>query len=330
MKPWIVDVPVRVQVWNRPDCLKKQMDVLKQARPSVLFLISDGGRNEAEMALINESRSIMEGIDWECQVHKLYMESNQGMYAMGKLVSNFIWDKVDRCIFLEDDYVPAVSYFRYCAELLEKYKDDERIEMICGYNPLGIYEPAASEQDYFFSENGWAIWGIARWKRSVTGHEFPLPYKDSPYICCCLTDNMTPFWKKKAKGYIRGELVDNHVPADEYHHAANSVLYHRVSIIPSKNMISNIGIDGAHASAALMTSKAKRLFNSKVYEIEFPMRHPTYVVDDKRYSKLYEKALDHERISFSKVVSAILLRWNHLKKGTYYKKFIRKSEHEEK
>lgn len=330
MKPWLVDVPVRVQVWNRPDCQQKQLNVLKQARPSILFLISDGGRNETEMKLIHKSRSIMEGIDWDCQVYKLYMESNQGMYTMMTLARNFIWDRVDRCVFLEDDYIPAVSFFRYCAELLEKYKDDERIEMICGYNPLGVYTPAAAEQDYFFSENGWAVWGTAYWKRSIGIREFPLPYKDNSYICKCLTGNLSKFWKAKAEGYIRGELVDNHVPGGEYYHAANSVLYHRVSIIPSKNMISNIGIDGAHASAAWMTAKAKRLFNSKVYELNFPMRHPDYVIDDKRYSQLYENALDHKKISFSKIKSAILLRCHHIKNGTYFSRYIKKAKKIEK
>lgn len=48
MKPWLVDVPVRVQVWIRPECQKAQFEVIKKARPSILFLISDGGRNEKE------------------------------------------------------------------------------------------------------------------------------------------------------------------------------------------------------------------------------------------------------------------------------------------
>lgn len=43
-KPWLVDVPVKVNIWIRPECQRKQFEALKQARPSILFIQSDGGR----------------------------------------------------------------------------------------------------------------------------------------------------------------------------------------------------------------------------------------------------------------------------------------------
>ena len=132
LKPYLVDVPVRVNIWIRPECQRKQFEVLKQARPSIIFLQSDGGRNEKEWEAIRKNRKIFEEeVDWDCTIHKLYEEENQGLYTMGKKVSKYIWEHVDRCIFLEDDFIPAVSFFQYCAELLEKYKDDTRISCIC-------------------------------------------------------------------------------------------------------------------------------------------------------------------------------------------------------
>lgn len=131
MRPYKVDVPVCVMIWTRPDCLRQQFEVLKEAAPSKMFLFSDGGRNDEERKLIDESRKIFENIDWECEVHQFFYDTNNGMYPMMRIWNKEIWQRVDRCIFLEDDYVPAVSFFQYCAELLEKYKDDERIEMIC-------------------------------------------------------------------------------------------------------------------------------------------------------------------------------------------------------
>ena len=81
-----------------------------------------------------------EEIDWECTVYKFYEDHNNGLYTMGRKVADFIWETVDRCIFLEDDHIPSISFFRYCAELLEHYKDDLRIECICGMNHLGKCE----------------------------------------------------------------------------------------------------------------------------------------------------------------------------------------------
>ncbi len=309
MQPYLVDVPVRVMLWTRPECLEQQFAVLRQARPSVLFLISDGGRTEAEWEKIRASRAIFEKIDWQCTVHRFFMDENQGMYTMMQKTREFIWSRVDRCIFLEDDYVPAVSFFAYCAELLARYEDDPRIHMICGYNPLGVYAPADAEQDYFFTENGWAIWGCAYWRRSAEGREFPLPYADSPYTARCLQENLSAFWQPKAAGYLRGELVDNHVPGSEFFHAANSVLQHRLSIVPSRNLISNIGADGTHADSSVMLPEIRKLFHSPVYELSFPLRHPRYVIDDKGYARLYEEALLHTKPGFF----TRLRRWLYIK-----------------
>ena len=165
MKPFLVDVPVRINIWIRPDCQRKQFEVLKQARPSIMFLISAGGRNENEWEAIRANRAMFDSeIDWECTVYKLYEEENNGLYAMAAKCRELVWSMVDRCIFLEDDLLPSVSYFRYCAELLEKYKDDLRVSVICGMNHLGICEDVNA--DYFFSRQG-SIWGTATWKRSV-------------------------------------------------------------------------------------------------------------------------------------------------------------------
>lgn len=93
MKPYLVDVPVLLFVFIRPDTLEKVFEVIREARPSKLFLVSDGPRinNEADRKLIEESRTIVNNIDWECEVNRLYFDENQGMYntvvCQGKLGS---------------------------------------------------------------------------------------------------------------------------------------------------------------------------------------------------------------------------------------------------
>ncbi len=283
MKPYLVDVPVRVQIWTRPECQKRQLEVLKEARPSILFLTSDGGRNEFEWQRIRESRAIMEDIDWDCTVHKIYMDENKGMYAFGRMQNEFIWSKVDRCIFLEDDYVPSVSYFSFCAEMLEKYKDDLRIEMISGFNSMGVYEDALPN-DYFFSEQGWSIWGTAMWKRTMDDYVYPLPYAGDTYIKKRLEENLDDFSYGFAEKYMNGELADNHVPGGEYYHSINSCLYHRLTIVPTRNMISNIGNIGEHTSKSKAYAKRDAMiYGTKTYEIEGEIKHPHYVIDDKYY-----------------------------------------------
>ena len=54
----------------------------------------------------------------------MFEDHNNGLFSMAEKMYKYIWERVDRCIFLEDDQIPSVSYFQYCADLLEKYKDD--------------------------------------------------------------------------------------------------------------------------------------------------------------------------------------------------------------
>lgn len=286
-KPFLIDVPVKTNIWVRPECQRRQFEVIKQARPSILFIISDGGRNEKEWAAIRQNREMIDnGIDWDCKVYRLYEEKNNGMYAMYLKTRELIWNNVDRCISLEDDILPSVSFFRYCAELLEKYKDDERIECICGMNHLGTCDDVQS--DYFFSRQG-SIWGTATWKRCLDERD-DFSYADDPYIMKLLkqrTKHNQIAWKRLS-AYARHEKYEGHIPGAEFWKEFSMYSQNRLQIIPKKNMISNIGCTESSAHAAELKELPKgirRVFNMKTYEMDFPMKHAKYVIPDIEYEK---------------------------------------------
>lgn len=325
LKPYLVDIPVRVNIWIRPECQRKQFEVLKQARPSIIFLQSDGGRNEKEWEAIYENRKIFETeVDWECEIHKIYEETNQGLYTMGAKVSKYIWERVDRCIFLEDDYVPSVTFFQYCAELLEKYKDDLRVSCICGMNHLGVYEDATS--DYFFSRQG-SIWGVGQWKRSIEMRDKELSYGKDPYVMKLLKQRTgkNPIFRKKIEGYAKDKLYDGHIAGGEFHIEFAMYGHNQVQIVPKKNMISNIGCteNGAHATAWEMLPRGiRQVFNMKTYEMEFPMKHPDYVIPDVEYEKKRNRimAYNYPFIGFCRKIESTFLAakngvlWRRIKK----------------
>ena len=295
MKPYLVDVPVRVNIWIRPECQKKQFEILKQARPSILFIQSDGGRNEKEWQAIRENRKLIdEGIDWECTVYKVYEDKNNGLYTMSKKIQQLVWSKVDRCIFLEDDILPSVSYFRYCAELLEKYKDDERIECICGMNHLGISENVNS--DYFFSRQG-SIWGTASWKRCYEKRG-NFDYAKDSYVMSLLKQRTrcNPIAWKRICAYGKSEYFEGHVAGGEFWKEFSMYANNALQIIPKKNLISNIGCteNSAHAAELKrMPRGIRRVFNMKTYEIEFPLKHANYVIPDVDYEKRRNKIMGY-------------------------------------
>ena len=141
MDKYLIDIPVAIIFFNRPDTLKKVFEAVRNARPSKLFLIQDGAREgRAEDAIkIAECRSVVADVDWECEVVRDYSDVNLGC---GKRIYSGItnaFNTVDRIIIIEDDIVVTPDFFSFCIELLEKYKDDQRIHRISGMCHMGQY-----------------------------------------------------------------------------------------------------------------------------------------------------------------------------------------------
>lgn len=324
MKKYKINVPVRINIWIREECLKKQFMVIKKVRPKVLFLISDGGRTDDEKEIIRKNRNFIEkNIDWECTIYKLFEDENQGMYEMAMKSHKLVWSKVDRCILLEDDILPSESFFTFASILLERYKDDKRINLICGMNHLGIYENPDS--DYFFSKQG-SIWGIATWRR-VYEDFYDLSYRDSTYIYQLLgieTKHDRWFWKH-IKAYYCDDLYEGHVPGSEFYFELGVFAQNQLQIIPKKNLISNIGSthDSTNADELDCLPKGiRRVFNMETYDLSFPIKHPKYVIPDSIYAKRLKKIMGfgHPLVNASRKMNRILLLLKHKK----YKKIINK------
>ena len=299
LKKSLVDVPVMLYVFIRPDSIKRVFDVIKEARPSTLFLASDGPRDNVptDKEKIAASRKVVEEIDWDCTVHKLYYDKNQGMYEMFKNTGDFVFKHVDRCILLEDDTIPAVSFFKYCEVLLEKYKDDLRIGNINGMNHLGVYEKPNT--DYFFSKGG-SIWGFAIWRRTYESF-YDLSYGDDDYVMERLLENAKDYkqYCKSLKDCYEIGTHDGHVPGFEFFLGLYTYSQNKLNIVPTKNMMCNIGYgEGSTHNPGELKQSVKRiqkLYNMKRYELEFPLKHPKYVIEDIYYEKKVNRIMGRDK-----------------------------------
>lgn len=312
MRVWKVDVPVAVFIWTRPELQRKQFEVIKKVRPRVLLLLSDGGRNTGEWEKINISRKMYdEKIDWECEVFRQYESKNQGVYIMEDKCQKFVWQHVDRCIFLEDDVIPSVSYFKFCEELLERYKDDYRVCWISGMNMKGVYKEVTS--DYFFTKTS-NIWGYATWKRVYDRSYGNFEYVNDPYVMGLLEDvkKYSKVSYNKLKYYPTNPFHGGHNPDDEFFYGAARYLENQLYIVPKVNLIRNMGLeDSAHSDRLEnMPRGLRKIFLLKGYELKFPLKHPQYMVNDSKYEAFYKRtmAVGHPLISaYRKVERALLL-----------------------
>ena len=286
-----VDVSVLILFFIRPDSLKKVFESVQEAKPKRLFLFQDGARDEKDKEKINQCREIVENVTWDCEVHKYYSNENLGCDNSQYIALKWAFEKTDSLILLEDDCVPSNSYYSFCEKLLKKYKDDERIHMICGMNHMGDYSNAVNE-DYFFAKTP-TIWGWATWKRAWKNWNTSFDYLKDKKIIDRIYENIEPRkWAKfqitRAQRTYLNLRKTGKISSFELLNAMAMHLQGAFAITPTKNMISNIGIseDSVHnvSNIKFVPKGMRRIFNMKTYNIDVNnLKHPKYVIENKRY-----------------------------------------------
>jgi hypothetical protein len=126
--------PVLFLIFNRPDMTQRVFERIRQASPRQLFIAADGplADHPGEVKLFADSRNVVEQVDWTCEVHTLFREQNLGCGIAVKSAIDWFFENEEAGIILEDDCLPDQSFFPYCAELLERYKYNDKVGFISG------------------------------------------------------------------------------------------------------------------------------------------------------------------------------------------------------
>lgn len=295
------DVGVLLVFFNKADTLKEVFGAVRDARPRNLFLAQDGARegNQKDKDNVNACREIVENVDWECNIYKNYSEVN--MTCDPRVFSAITWafEKVDKLIIIEDDSVPNQSFFRFMDEMLEKYADDDRVQMISGMERFGCNKHCR-ESYYFSTINAGCAW--ATWKRiwiEVINYSDCKFVEDvegmrkvNDYVRHCMP-RCYHTYVEQGKRILELNRKINGIFSWEFAVSTAMILENRLAITPKYNLMKNIGIvEGAtHSGNSLdtMPRKIRRLFFMQTYELEFPLIHPKYLVRDVEYERDFEK-----------------------------------------
>ena len=283
--PAKIDVAVLLLFFNRPESFGQVFAEVKKARPSKLFLYQDGPRGERDMAGIKACRDIAEDIDWECDVHRMYQEQNYGCDPSEYISQKWAFSIVDKCIVLEDDDVPSQSFFPFCKEMLDRYEHDERIVMVAGFNTDEV-SPDVPD-DYFFT-TVFSIWGWASWRRVIDQWDGQYSFLDDEYNMHLLRQMV------KERHYRKTMLqmcYDHRSLKKEYYESifwASMMFNHGLAIMPTKNLVNNLGVTAGgstHYAGSLetMPKALRKMFTMQRHELDFPLRHPRYVIENVDY-----------------------------------------------
>jgi len=151
MQTEVLQTPVALFVFKRPETTRRVFEAISKARPAKLFLIADGPRpgRDGEEEVCSQVRDIVSCVDWQCEVFKNFSEANLG--CQERMISglNWVFSLVEEAIILEDDCLPDSSFFPFCRELLERYRGDSRISYISGTNLVEKYLKTADSLLFF-------------------------------------------------------------------------------------------------------------------------------------------------------------------------------------
>ena len=310
--PAKTDIAVLLLFFTRSDTFRQVFDAVRQARPSKLLLYQDGPRDEGDMAGIEACREIVSDahIDWECEVHRQYLDHNQGCDPSGFLSHQWAFSIADKVIILEDDVVPSQSFFPFCKEMLDRYEHDERISMIAGFN---IDEVTADCSDSYFFTSAFSIWGWASWRRVAERW-------DPTYGFIRDQKAMEKLERVAKERNLRKDMLqmfrDHSQSGKAYFETiywSDMLLNDCLAIMPQQNQINNIGLmaDSTHFSAELKTTphRIRRMFTMQRHELSFPLKHPQGVTENRAYlERLYRaNAWNHPWIKVQNSIEELLL-----------------------
>jgi hypothetical protein len=276
--------PIVFLIFNRPDLTERVFAEIARARPRKLLVIADGPRPDHadDVEKCAAARRIIERVDWPCDVLKNYASENMGCARRPSSGLQWAFERVEEAVILEDDCLPNPSFFTYCDELLERYRDDERVMHISG--DQFVQPPAHHAFSYSFSRYCLS-WGWATWRRAFAHYDLHIArwpaVRSTPWLADILSDERAVAHWTAIFDRTFADLDD--VNTWDYQWVFACWIQSGLSVLPPVNLVSNIGYrdDATHTKRA-----GDERANVPNGDLAFPLRHPDFVVRDREMDRL--------------------------------------------
>ncbi|MCO5236772.1 MAG: hypothetical protein M9933_10940 [Chitinophagaceae bacterium] len=282
------NTPILFLIFNRPDTTLEVFNQIQLMKPKFLFIAADGPRENkvGEYEACMKAREIIKRIDWDCEVMTLFRERNLGCgIAVSSAITWFL-NQVEYGIILEDDCVPALSFFDYCEYLLKKYKDDKEVMHISGSNFQN--KNNKGETSYYFSYYP-HIWGWATWRRAWAHYDFKI--SDSKHLFNSVTEKK--LISRRERNHLRKKLMkveSKEINTWDYQWFFSILKNNGFAITPNCNLVINIGVRNSPTHKFLRDS-SKEI--SILEEIDFPLVDPSKKIDFEADLYTFNNTLSH-------------------------------------
>jgi hypothetical protein len=293
------NTPVLFIVFNRIENAQIVFNEIKIQKPAQLYVFADGPRADhpEDKHRCEQTRAIiLNQIDWDCNLKTLFLDFNLGCGKGPAKAITWFFENVTDGIIIEDDCVPHPDFFNYCAELLEKYRNDTRI-MVIGATTYRDDYPC--KESYAFSiyptMAAWATWKRV-WQKydyylsSFTREELENKLKEYFFSSFEFKNWMNLY------DWIIAEKFDSF-----WDWQLNYMMYMNdgIAIRPQKNMIKNIGF-GNDATHTSYLKSPNFTANREIFSC-LPLKHPSAVkinkqIDSKYYIKMHKISIIRQAV----------------------------------
>lgn len=274
------ETPVCLIIFRRPEHTRRVLEAIARVRPSRLFVVADGPRQDhpKDVDACAAARAEIERIDWPCEIVRNYSDGNLGCGMRPATGITWLFQQVEEAIILEDDCLPDPSFFRYCAELLEKYRDDPRVMHISGCSYRGD-DPSIRESYYFIRSPG--CWGWATWRRAwahydISARIWPSLRGTSLLKGIVATESVA---NEHGRALDHAYELKGNCSYWDYQWALACWANSGLSIFPRNNLITN---EGCGEDATHTFDPGNPVANLPTREMEFPLVHPDAVTPNQK------------------------------------------------
>jgi len=235
-----MDIPLVLIIYNRYKYTFELINTLKKFKLKKIYIISDGPKkNQKDIMSVKKTRDLVAEKFKKINCIKIYSKKNLGLRK--RIISglNKVFDKEKQAIILEDDCIPTKEFFLFTKILLKKFKHNKKVASICGSNHLSSWgkKDVYYLQSKYFNSWGWATWSD-RWKQINFNPKYLLNKNNDKKILNVLGSyRALLYWK-----YILKKLLHKKINSWAYTYNYYYFLKKKYHLIPTKNLIKNIGI----------------------------------------------------------------------------------------
>lgn len=298
----MLETPVVLIIFNRPDLTKIVFEAIRKAQPEKLLVIADGPRHNkvGEFEKCEAARSIIKLVDWDCKVISNFSQVNMGCRSRVSSGLNWVFSEVEEAIILEDDCLPAPSFFQFCKSLLQHYRYDERVMMISGNNFFDDKDNTLKNQSYYFSKYS-HVWGWASWRRAWQHYDVEMKtwseYKKLNLInSVCDDSRERQYWTD-----VFDKVFEGYIDTWDYQWLYTHWQQSGLAVLPTRNLVSNLGFR-ADATHTLHENSLSNLPTNDLWELI----HPPFVVRNKTAELYTFENIFTEQITRSILIKKIL------------------------